>query len=155
MRRIGARKTGAARQVLLCSVAMLGAAATPALAQDAATQPAAADDTQVSEIIVTAQRREERLQDVPLSIAALTGEELRNSDIRDVTRLEQAVPGLRFPAGFDVARGDDFAVATDADTDTAYFFDLSRGPSGSEAPRFLGVHALPVGRQPLGVRIRP
>ena len=49
----------------------------------------------VQEIIVTAQRREESLQKVPLSVTAITGAELRNSDTRDITRLEQSVPGLR------------------------------------------------------------
>lgn len=67
---------------------------TTAFAQDA--QASAAEETGgIADIVVTAQRREENLQDVPLSITAITGEELRNSDIRDITRLEQTVPGLR------------------------------------------------------------
>ena len=49
----------------------------------------------VEEIVVTAQRREERLQRVPLSITAVTGEALKNANITDVTRLEQIAPGLR------------------------------------------------------------
>lgn len=56
--------------------------------------PRAADGG-IEEIVVTAQRRSENLQRVPLSVTAITGKELRNADIRDITRLEQAVPGLR------------------------------------------------------------
>ena len=58
------------------------------------TSPKAADEG-IEEIVVTAQRRSENLQRVPLSVTAITGKELRNADIRDITRLEQAVPGLR------------------------------------------------------------
>jgi iron complex outermembrane receptor protein len=64
---------------------------TPAEQADSKTQ----QTETINEVIVTAQRREERLQDVPLSISVLSGKELRNSDIRDITRLEQVVPGLR------------------------------------------------------------
>jgi iron complex outermembrane receptor protein len=51
---------------LMSSVAILGlTAATPAMAQQAAQQSVAA-----GEIVVTAQRRSERLQDVPLAVSA-------------------------------------------------------------------------------------
>jgi len=71
--------------------------------QVAATETAA-DDVGIADIVVTAQRREENLQDVPLSITAITGEELRNNDIRDITRLEQTVPGLRIARSGAAAR---------------------------------------------------
>ena len=93
---------------LTCRGAMLTAVALSALmiagpsyAQTstnagAADPEAEADNLEgVQEIIVTAQRREESLQKVPLSVTAITGAELRNSDTRDITRLEQSVPGLR------------------------------------------------------------
>ena len=77
------------------------AAATPALAQSPAESEA---DAGVADIVVTAQRREESLQKVPLSIVAITGAELRNADIRDITRLEQTVPGLRIARSGAAAR---------------------------------------------------
>jgi outer membrane receptor protein involved in Fe transport len=58
---------------------------------------AQADDRappQVSEVVVTAQKTEQRLQDVPLSVSAVTNREIEN---RGVTRLEDmqfSVPGL-------------------------------------------------------------
>ncbi|NJS13947.1 MAG: hypothetical protein HC788_04175 [Sphingopyxis sp.] len=45
--------------------------AAPAVAQDAAT-----DDGALVDIIVTAQRREENLQDIPLSVATVSGDTL-------------------------------------------------------------------------------
>lgn len=84
---------------LLSSVGAL-AIATPAVAQstdgDTAVTPVSQNaDVGVNVIVVTAQRREENLQDVPVSVSALSREEIRRKDITDVSRLEQVVPGLR------------------------------------------------------------
>lgn len=47
----------------------------------------------LEEVIVTAQRREQTLMSVPLSIQALSGEQLRNSGIDDLTALQFTTPG--------------------------------------------------------------
>lgn len=83
------------RSAMLAAAAVSAlSAATPILAQTPSASVAEPQDG-VADIIVTAQRREESLQKVPLSIVAISGAELRNADIRDITRLEQTVPGLR------------------------------------------------------------
>ncbi len=83
------------QEALLAAVAVSAlTTARPAFAQTPTT-PVAEPQDGVADIIVTAQRREESLQKVPLSVVAISGAELRNSDIRDITRLEQTVPGLR------------------------------------------------------------
>lgn len=46
------------------------------------------------EIVVTAQKREERLVDVPMSIEAFSGDELKQRGIESVQDLSFAVPGL-------------------------------------------------------------
>jgi iron complex outermembrane receptor protein len=48
----------------------------------------------VEEIIVTAQRRSERLQDVPIAIQAITGESLERQGIRSATDAVLQVPGV-------------------------------------------------------------
>ena len=73
--------------------AMAAAAQTPAAAP--APTAVAAADVDGSEIIVTAQRRSERLQDVPLSISAVSGDTLRNAAITSADGIEQLVPGIR------------------------------------------------------------
>jgi len=93
------------RRLLLASTAILGSAifVVPAAAQEAtdvASEPAAmqtavAGAADVGEIIVTAQRRAERLQDVPLSISVLSGDALRNAAVTSADRLEQLIPGIR------------------------------------------------------------
>ncbi|WP_070153717.1 TonB-dependent receptor [Sphingobium phenoxybenzoativorans] len=81
---------------LMTSTALGGAA----FAQDAAPQQAAADDVTSGDIIVTAQRREQRLGDVPLSVQAQTGEALTKAGITDSRALEQVSPALNFTAGY-------------------------------------------------------
>lgn len=69
----------------------------------AASAPAAASeksDAVLSEVVVTAQRREERLQDVPISISVMSGEELDRSTVRSVTEALSRVPGVVIDEGF-------------------------------------------------------
>src|SRR4028119_970915 len=114
------------RTALLASAAVVltpeVAAAQDATPEDSAetetrteqTEGAGEKDESLNEIVVTAQRRQERLQDVPLSVTAVTGEELRNKDIRDLTRLEQIVPGLRIGRSGAAARPAIRGVYTEA-----------------------------------------
>lgn len=50
----------------------------------------------LEEVIVTAQRREQRLQDVPLSVQSLSGDFLEKSGVSDMRDLTMAVPGMTF-----------------------------------------------------------
>ncbi|HYC04884.1 MAG TPA: TonB-dependent receptor [Azospirillaceae bacterium] len=72
--------------------------AAPAFAQEATT---AAAEPGLDEIVVTARRREESLQDVPVAVSAFTAEnfELRGSP--DITQLQAITPNLTMQ----VARG--------------------------------------------------
>lgn len=67
--------------------------AAPAVAQTAQTQAEEAESG-VADIVVTAQRREESLQKVPLSIVAIGRESLDNQNVTQASRLEQIAPGL-------------------------------------------------------------
>ncbi len=49
----------------------------------------------LEEVLVTAQKREQNMQDVPVSISAFTGEALRETVIKDMFDLQAHVPGLR------------------------------------------------------------
>ena len=51
---------------------------------------------ELEEIVVTAQRREQSLQDVSISITAFTESELDNFDFYDNTDLSRYVPNLTF-----------------------------------------------------------
>ena len=70
---------------------LLGAGAIlPAIAQDAPREATSA----LEEIIVTAQRREESAQDVPISLTALDANQIEKSYARDIQDVENLVPNL-------------------------------------------------------------
>lgn len=50
----------------------------------------------IEEVVVTAQKREENLQDVPISVAAFTGDELEARGVNDPTALAAITPGLTY-----------------------------------------------------------
>jgi iron complex outermembrane receptor protein len=54
---------------------------------------------QVDEIIVTAQKKEENLQDVPIAVTALSGAEVDASASNNLEQLQQLVPALNFRKG--------------------------------------------------------
>jgi iron complex outermembrane receptor protein len=85
-------------QSLACGSAVIALLwAGGALAQTApGTQPDSTDVNELEEIVVTAQKREERLVDVPVAVSAIGGEALLNAQIRGVEQLSQAVPSLTF-----------------------------------------------------------
>ena len=82
-------RNSAIRAGLLLSVALGGvAAATPVLAQDASDASATGD------IIVTARRVEERLQDVPISMTVVNPQQLSDRNITVANDLATYTPSL-------------------------------------------------------------
>ena len=75
---------------LLASVSL---SATPALGQ-ASAQPQAEDDRNGNDIIVTAQKIEQRAQDVPITISAITGARIAELGVGDLDELSNYIPGL-------------------------------------------------------------
>jgi iron complex outermembrane receptor protein len=70
------------RQVYCAVAAILGAhAAAASAATPAGAAPAGESDLGISEVVVTAQRRSESAQDVPITIQALTGETLKQLNV--------------------------------------------------------------------------
>ncbi|MGA3157437.1 MAG: TonB-dependent receptor [Steroidobacteraceae bacterium] len=64
-----------------------------ALAQTA-TQSAGSENDTLETVIVTAEKREERLQDVPMSVSVLGGNELEKQQDRDFADFAAMIPGL-------------------------------------------------------------
>ena len=85
------------------SFALAAAAwAAPAAAQDASVAPAAEADSGLGDIVVTAQRREESLQDVPVSVSVRSGDTLGaiTTTGADVRVLAGRVPSLNIESSF-------------------------------------------------------
>ena len=129
------------------------AVATPAWAQDAADETAFG-----GEIVVTAQRQSERLQDVPIAVSAFSSEALEAQQIKTPSDLQLTLPNVTFTktnftsASFTIRGIGDLCVGTTCDSATAIhlngsplfstrlfeteFFDLERvevlrGPQGT------------------------
>jgi len=128
------------------------AIAFPAFAQSAD------DDTSSTEIIVTAQRSNQRLQDVPIAVSAFNTEALEKQQIKNTSDLQLSLPNVTFTktnftsASFTIRGIGDLCVGVTCDSATAIhmndaplfgtrlfegeFYDLAqievlRGPQGT------------------------
>lgn len=82
----------ALKVLLTCSSAMLAALAAPAGAQETASDSRAA--TGLEELVVTARRKEELSQSVPVTITSYSGAALEALQVRNVSDLTRVTPGL-------------------------------------------------------------
>ena len=65
-----------------------------ALAIAATTCAVSVQAQQLEEVIVTAQKRAESLQDVPISVSAIGGKQIQDAGIPDLAALADYVPNL-------------------------------------------------------------
>src|SRR6056297_489036 len=82
------------------SLALVALLLSPAIA----AQVDKRERTQVlalEEVIVTANRREQSLQEVPMSVTAFTGQFFKDTGVRDLAGLDQYTPNLRITPGTD------------------------------------------------------
>ena len=81
------------------SLIALGVAIFPYGASAVEAAPAAAQagqDTGITEVVVTAQRRKENVQKVPLAIEALSNDSLKKAGVSNVTDMSRLVPAAQF-----------------------------------------------------------
>jgi iron complex outermembrane receptor protein len=145
------------RKDLLSSAALVMALCAP---QVAVAQTASSDLAEeaggIGEIIVTAQRREENLQDVPISVSAFSAEEIAEKGLTDVSRLEGLVPGFTFGRSGVDARPAIRGVRTEsvdvnADTTIGMFVDGIYQSRASQATLgFIDLERVEVQRGPQG-----
>ena len=72
---------------------LVGASALPAAAQEAAKPPADTGN-HVEEIVVTAQKRPENVQDIAMAVTALSGKRLEQENIVSATELSRFAPSF-------------------------------------------------------------
>src|SRR5882762_2531056 len=66
----------------------------PALAASPSGADATTETPSIDEIVVTAQKREQRIQDVPISLSVVGGGELDKSSIQSVSDALGMIPGV-------------------------------------------------------------
>jgi iron complex outermembrane receptor protein len=113
-------------------------------------------ETGIQDIIVTAQRRAENLQDVPLAVTALDADALAKNDIRDLSRVEVLTPGFSFGKSGSDARPAIRGVRTEnvsssGDPTIGFFVDNVYRSRASQANEpFVDVERVEVQRGPQG-----
>jgi iron complex outermembrane receptor protein len=120
---------------------LLATPSTAALAQSAAPPPsgpdaggpaagAAPQGSGVGEIVVTAQRRAESSQRVPLSVTAVSADVAKAVGVTDIVSLQSVVPGLEFPRLFNSTTptlrgvGTNFAIGAQESVVATYVDDV-------------------------------
>jgi iron complex outermembrane receptor protein len=113
-----ARGALVAAAVTMPSVA-IAQAAPPAASLPAARAPGASpkpSDLGIGEIIVTARKREESLQKVPLAVTAITTEQLRERSIKTPYDLTSSAPGLNLRSGGGTRESPDYFLRGQGNT---------------------------------------
>ena len=91
-------------------------------AEPSAADTAATEDVGVGDIVVTAQRRSESIQNVPIAITAFDAEALEKQQIRSTSDLQLSIPSVTFTksnfasSNFTIRGIGDAAIATSGDT---------------------------------------
>ena len=119
-------------------------------AQSAETAAMESDTQDLMEVVVTARKREERLQEVPLTITAVTSDAITAAGIRDIKHLSTMTPGFHFDnAGSRQnsqprMRGMDINTANPTRQNASFFIDFT---SGSEVQQDGGAQIGPPASQ--------
>lgn len=131
----------------------------PAFAQDALDQVTYAD-AGPGDIIVTARKREERLQDVPIAITAVSSEAIESRGMSSVTDMQQVSPNLNFTPGqggnsggisaFIRGVGENEFIITSDPAVALYIDGVYVGRSFGATTELLGVDRIEVLRGPQG-----
>jgi iron complex outermembrane recepter protein len=100
---------GNLKELLYCSAAIVTLAGSAEATAQPVQAAAGPEEATLGEIVVTAQRRAENLQEVPIAVAAVTAEALENSGIEGTADLPQIVPSVQMtrsgPSGLFFIRG--------------------------------------------------
>src|SRR5687768_10637772 len=81
------------------------AIATVAQAQEAAVpEETPVPENQLEEIVVTAEKRANNIQDIPIAVTAMSGEDLASRGIGDIEALAPSLPNVNFGRNLGFAR---------------------------------------------------
>ena len=102
---------------------------TAAVAQTAPA-PAAEENIASTDIVVTAQRRAERLQEVPLAVTAMTSDDIKLRQINNTLDLVNYVPNLIGHNNTALGTANTYSLRGLANTESISTFDPPVGPTG-------------------------
>ena len=139
----------------VAAAAMVAGFATSAQAQDAPVEEASTP----GEIVVTAQRREQSLQDVPIAITAVTAETLQDQNVQSVEDYFALTPNVSFQSNGSRDRKDlsirgisnQLNPYADVRQSTyAFYIDEFNVAAGTSNPQIVDLERIEVLRGPQG-----
>jgi iron complex outermembrane receptor protein len=140
-----------ASAIALCISLLPGLALAQPTIADSTAEASPAEATQTGDIVVTASRRAQNLQDVPMSITAVTAESLENKAATTFFDYAASIPNLSFSVGgVGSSSGRSIAVRGIADVNTTGFYIDDSPLSESLDPKILDVERIEVLRGPQG-----
>ena len=87
---------GSTCSLVACFLAQGAWARAEAITAPATGASASEDSASVGEVVVTARRRAEDIQKTPISVSAISHEQIRAAGVRSVQDLTTLVPGVNF-----------------------------------------------------------
>lgn len=136
--------------------ALTFAIATALFGQVQAQTGDAESENILEEVIVTASKRESTLQDLSMSVTAISMEAMSRAEIRDITRIDQLVPGMQFASSGNEVRialrgTRQNNVGTEAEQSVGIFEDGVYVPTSTQAlGAYVDVQRIEVLRGPQG-----
>jgi iron complex outermembrane recepter protein len=130
-----------------------------AQAAAAAATPASAPGTEIATVVITAQKRKEDIRDVPMSVSAISGEQLQAQQIKTVEDLTRNIPNISFSTqggpGLGTVEIRGVSSQAGAATVSVYLDDVSLTTrnlysQGTAEPRFFDLQDAEVLRGPQG-----
>lgn len=116
-----------ARFTASLSVLALALNSAPAWSQASPAKDSASDAGTAEEIVVTAQKREQKLIDVPISLQAISGDTLERRGTKELTQLVDFIPGAsvvsKSAPGFETIQIRGVASGTVGDATVGYYID--------------------------------
>ena len=85
----------------IIAIALSLCLAAPVMAQDEMPQAPEEESLALEEVVVTATKRAEDIQEVPMSVTAFTSEFFKDSGVTNLSGLEQYTPSLKITPGTD------------------------------------------------------
>jgi iron complex outermembrane receptor protein len=141
------------QSALPCAILGLGFVGT---ASNACAQSATTDSGVVDEIVVTAQRREQRLLEVPVAVSAVSGDRLADAGVRNASQLVNVLPSVQFtntgPTAVFSIRGIKLNDYGDTNESPIAFYldDVYIGPIAGAVSNLFDVERVEVLRGPQG-----
>ena len=131
-------------------VSRLHAAITAALAGAVVLPPSASAQEGLEEIVVTATRREQNLQEVPISIVAITGENLEMRGLDTIEDVAHSVPNVVIMGGGGGTGGTNFRVRGIPNVGTYVDGVWQVGTAGFLTQEFVDIDRVEILRGPQG-----